>query len=141
MAFFAPVLFVIFGYYYFLCATQGNVKFGLRFFFVSFYPLVPKETFVNSFMANCLILNIYNIALTQFLCQCFEGYIVGTSAALIWNVQVRYMNYITWVWTHNFFIIWAIVWWFVAFIYFCLKPVEKMELGFGTKKADLSSKQ
>ena len=51
------------------------------------------------------------------------------------------MNYISWVFVNNFFIIWAIVWWFIAFIYFCLEPVEKMELGIGAKRADLSSKQ
>jgi hypothetical protein len=32
------------------------------------------------------------------------------------------------------------VWWFIAFVYFCLKPIEKINLGIQVKKTDLSSK-
>jgi hypothetical protein len=81
------------------------------------------------------------VTITQFCTQAFDGYFVGTSAAKIWNVQVRYMQFYSWVFTRNFFIVWAIVWWFIAFIYFCLKPIEKINLGIQVKKGDLSSKQ
>ena len=59
-------------------AIQGNVKFGLRFFFVNFYPILPKETFVASFMANCLMTQIWMAALSQFLVQSFREYMVET---------------------------------------------------------------
>jgi len=64
VAFLASVLFVLFGYYLVACTIKGNVKFGIRFFFITFYPIVPKETFVNSFLANCLVLNVVMVALT-----------------------------------------------------------------------------
>ena len=51
------------------------------------------------------------------------------------------MQFFGWLFTHNFFIVWAITWWFVVFIYFCLRPVEKIDLRKGPKKADLQSKQ
>ena len=54
VGFLAPVTLSAIGLFFVICAIRGNVKMGLRFFFVSFYPILPKETFVNAFMANCL---------------------------------------------------------------------------------------
>ena len=53
--FLSVLVFCFIGYYCYFAAAMGNIKFGLRFFFLSFYPVIPKETFVNSFMANCLV--------------------------------------------------------------------------------------
>jgi LMBR1 domain-containing protein 1 len=64
--FFATVFIILICFYLVFAAMRGNVKFGLRFFFVSFYPIVPRETFVNSFFANCLIMNIWMFAMIQF---------------------------------------------------------------------------
>jgi len=41
------------------------------------------------------------------------------------------------VFRKNFFIVWSIVWWFIALIYFILKPTEKINLGVQHKRADL----
>lgn len=40
VAFFSTVIFALLGYYMMFCVIKGNVKFGLRFFCISFYPLV-----------------------------------------------------------------------------------------------------
>jgi len=66
-AFIASLLLVFFGYYLVISALKGNIKFGLRFFFVSFYPIVEKETFVNSFVANALVMNLWMFSMTQFM--------------------------------------------------------------------------
>jgi len=63
VGFMATVILVLIGLYFLLAACRGNVKLGLRFFFVSFYPIVPKETFNNAFMANCLVMNLWMSAL------------------------------------------------------------------------------
>lgn len=84
--FMSTILIVLMGYYLMAATFKGNVKIGLRFFFVSFYPLAEKETFVNSFMANCLIMNIWMVALIQFLTQMFRGYLRGTEVAKIFLV-------------------------------------------------------
>lgn len=76
--FLATVFFVLIGFYLVLATVRGNVKFGLRFFVVSFYPIVPRETFVNAFFANCLALNTYITALTHFINFMFRGYLRGT---------------------------------------------------------------
>ena len=71
----------------------------------------------------------------------FRGYLRGTDAAKIYEVHVRNMQGLTWFFDKNFFIVWAGVWWFIAFIYFCLKPYEKIDLGSGLKLSDLSAKK
>lgn len=53
------------GYYWLFCAQKGNVKLGLRLGIVSFYTIVKHETFSNSFFANCILLNLYSVAVTQ----------------------------------------------------------------------------
>ena len=78
VGFLASVLLVTFGIFLMICAMRGNVKLGLRFFFVSFYPVVPKETFINSFIANCLVMNLWMTALVQFINVLFRGYLRGT---------------------------------------------------------------
>ena len=139
-AFLATVLFVLVGYYLILSAVRGNVKFGLRFFFLSFYPIVPKETFVNAFMANCLVLNIWITALTHLMTLMFRGYLRGTQVAKIFTVQVSNMYFFGRLFNSSLFTTFLLVWWFIAFIYFVLKPVEKVDLGNKVKRADLEAK-
>ena len=84
--FLATVFFVLIGFYFVAVTVRGNVKFGLRFFFVSFYPVVPRETFMNAFFANCLALNIWMAALIHFMNIMFRGYLRGTQIAKIFMV-------------------------------------------------------
>ena len=62
LGFMATCILVLVGLFIVVAALNGNIKLGLRFFFISFYPVVPKETFVNSFMANCMVLNLWMTA-------------------------------------------------------------------------------
>lgn len=140
VSFFATLLLIASGFYFMYSAFKGNVKLGLRFFVVTFYPLVPKETFVNSFMANCLIMNFWMVALTNYMCLLFKYYLVGTNIARIFNVLVRNMMFFGWFLNKNFWVIFMIVWWFISFVYFLLKPFEKINLGNAVKRADLAAK-
>jgi len=123
-----------------VAAFKGNVKCGLRFFVVSFYPLVPKETFVNSFMANCLVMNLWMVACTNFMCLLFKYYLVGTNISRIFNVLIFNMEFFGWMINSNFWVDFMIAWWFVGLIYFILKPFEKINLGNNVKRADLAAK-
>lgn len=82
----APILLSIIGFYLLYCAFVGHNKFGQRFYSVNFYPLVERNTFVTGFFGNCMMFILYASAVTQLLCQEFDGYLVGTTAAKIWNV-------------------------------------------------------
>ncbi len=83
VGFLASVVLTGIGIFFMICALRGNVKLGLRFFFVSFYPIVPRETFINAFMANCLVVNLWMTALISFMNVMFRGYLRGTQAAKI----------------------------------------------------------
>ena len=50
----ASSLVIVIGWYLMACTAKGMTKLGLRFFFINFYPMKPKETFVNAFFANNL---------------------------------------------------------------------------------------
>ena len=86
LGFLATVIVVVIGGFMVIAALNGNIKLGLRFFFISFYPIVPKETFVNSFMANCMVLNLWMTALTQLMNVLFRGYLRGSQIAKIMQV-------------------------------------------------------
>lgn len=140
VSFFATIALVFTGFYFVLASFKGNVKLGLRFFIVSFYPLVPKETFVNSFMANCLVMNLWMVACTNYMALMFRYFLVGTNIARIFNVLVQNMTFFGWMLNQNFWEIFMVVWWFVSFVYFILKPFEKINLGNQVKRADLAAK-
>ena len=57
-------VFICLGYYLLFCAHKGNITLGMRFLFVQFYPISKKETFVNSFFANCIVMSLYAVAVT-----------------------------------------------------------------------------
>lgn len=62
-SFLSAICFSFWGYYLFYATVIGNIKFGLRFFSMTFYPLVPKETFVSSFIVNAILMNFWMVAL------------------------------------------------------------------------------
>lgn len=71
----ATVLFAFIGYYFMFAAIKGNVRIGMRCFCFSFYPLMPNETFVNAFIFNAMIMNIWMFALIQYMTDMFKDYI------------------------------------------------------------------
>lgn len=76
------IFFILLALYMFYATFVGNVKFGLRFFSLNFYPMVPKETFVNSFIANAMIMNIWMHAFIFELVDLFRWMFTGTQAAI-----------------------------------------------------------
>lgn len=91
--------------------------------------MLPKETFVNAFFANCILLNVYSVAVTQFAVANFQAYLINTTAVKIWIVQISNLNGVKWVFQKEFFLYMTVCVWFVAFVYFCLRPFEKIQLG------------
>ena len=71
-SFLATPCFTAFGFYLFYATLMGNIKFGLRFFSLNFYPMVPRETFVNSFVVNAFLMNVWMYALIYELVDLFR---------------------------------------------------------------------
>lgn len=67
----ATILFALIGYYMMIAAIKGNVRVGMRVLCFTFYPLLPNETFVNSFVFNAILMNLWMFALIQFLTDMF----------------------------------------------------------------------
>jgi hypothetical protein len=139
-SFVAVLCFCFFGYYFFLASLVGNIKFGLRFFSLSFYPMVPKETFVNSFIVNALVMNIWMVALTYQSIDLFRQFFTGTQAAILFQVITKNQMFYGWAFRRQVFNTATIVWVFIAIIYFALKPREKINDNM-VKRKDLESKK
>lgn len=90
--------------------------------------MLPKETFVNAFFANCILLNVYSVAVTQFAVQNFQAYLLNTTAVKIWIVQISNLTKVNWVFQKDFFLYVTLGMWFAAFVYFCLRPFERIQL-------------
>lgn len=60
-------VFAIISLYLLWAAMKGNIKFGLRFFCFTFYPLRANETFLSAFIFNAFMISIWTMSLLQFL--------------------------------------------------------------------------
>eukprot|EP00347_Sterkiella_histriomuscorum_P021703 403333058 len=137
---FSTVLFAVIGYYFMFATMKGNVRIGMRCFCFTFYPLVPNETFVNSFIFNALIMNIWMFSLIQYLTDMFKDYVRQTSISMIFSVQIKNMYFYQYFLRYNVFIYILTAWIFISLIYFILKPVERINVGQQIKKKDLAAR-
>lgn len=95
-SFIGVIFFIFIGYYMFYATVKGNIKFGLRFFSFTFYPLVPGETFVNSFLINAVLMNIYMHGLIYSIIDLFRQFHRGTQAAIFFQVIVKNSQIFGW---------------------------------------------
>ena len=72
---FATILFAFIGYYLMFATIKGNVRVGMRLLCFTFYPLQMNETFVNGFIFNAILMNLWMFSLVQFLVQMFREYV------------------------------------------------------------------
>jgi LMBR1 domain-containing protein 1 len=136
----ATILFAFIGYYLMFAAIKGNVRVGMRLLCFTFYPLLPNETFVNAFIFNAMLMNLWMFALVQFMTDMFKEYIRQTSISMIFSVQIKNMYFYAWFLRYGVFTYILVGWIFISLVYFILKPAEKLNLGLQIKKTDLASR-
>jgi len=134
------ILFLLICAYMFLATLHGNIKFGLRFFTFTFYPLVPQETFMNSFLINAFLMNVYMHSLIYLIVDLFRQFVRGTEAAFFFQVVAKNQEFYAWAFQRQLFNTALIVWTITSLIYFSLKPREKIDDKNLTKRKDLSAK-
>ena len=100
----------------------------------------PNETFVNSFIFNAMLMNMWMFALIQFMCDMFKDYIRQTSISMIFSVQIKNMYFFQWFLRYNIFIYILTAWIFISLIYFILKPAERIQIGQQIKQKDLAAR-
>ena len=120
-------------------AMKGNMKFGLRFFCFTFYPMRANETFLSSFIFNAFMISIWTMSLVQFLVTCFSQYCRDTDAYLIFLVQINNMWFFQWFWSSQFFPWLLLIWIIISFFYLIFKPQEKLSLDDQIKDKDLEA--
>ena len=139
-SFLATLMFTGIGFYLLFCTVKGNMKLGLRFFCISFYPMVPRETFVNAFFFNALLMNIWMLSLTQFMVIMFKEFVRKSDAALIFEVQVNRMRFFRYFLDNNIFVYILTGMIFISLLYFLLRPAEVLNVGSQVKAKDLENK-
>jgi len=104
---FGTIAYGVFAFWLLWCVIKGNFKFGLRIpFFFTIHPMKIGETLMNSFLVNTLLLLLSSITVTQFCSICFSLYNRYTGIDTLFNVGVRNLRYIKYVW--NFYY-WALI--------------------------------
>jgi len=127
--FIGVVVYAFFGYFLLWACIKGNLTFGLRFFCITFYPMLPNETFMNSFIVNVLLFNVWSIALIHFCTIAFSDYARYTDANMIFGVQLMYMNFFKYFWENNVFIYIMLACFAATGIYFvCVSSRERVDI-------------
>ena len=126
--FIAVIFYGFFAYYMLWACIKGNIKFGIRFFCFTFYPMVANETFMNSFLVNVLLFNLWSIALTHFCTLAFADYARLTDANLIFIAQLQHMNFFKYFWDNNVFIYGLIIFAGLTAIYLMFRPADKLDV-------------
>lgn len=124
----ATVIFVMIGYFLFYCTVQGNIKVGIRFFTFTFYPLMPHDTMMNSFLINALLMNAYMYSLTYYIVDMFSIYMRGTQAAIFFQVIAKNQQFYGWFFQKQVFNTMMIIWMVGVFVYLSyIKPRHIMK--------------
>ncbi len=67
MKFVSTCLYILLTLYMLWAAFRGILKFGLRFYMISFYPMQENETFMGSFLFVASACCVWTFTLLQFM--------------------------------------------------------------------------
>lgn len=105
---------------------KGNIKFGIRLpFCCRFHPMIPNETWLNSFLFNVIILLIGSVGVMQLCISCFPIYTRNTDIFIIFGNTFRYITFYKYFYDKNVFTIALVIWTFIALIYMLLTINKK----------------
>lgn len=93
-ALFGTILYCCFAIHLMWCVVKGNMKFGLRFFFIPIHPMRVGKTMMNAFLVNVSLILMASVACVQFCAAAFSIYARFTQASFIFGTQVRAMKYL-----------------------------------------------
>jgi len=127
VAFLSTFIFALLSVYLLWATMKGNFKFGMRFTWITFYPMQEHETFMNAFLFNVLLINIWSFSLTQFDTYAFADYVRGTQINMIFGVQIKYMYFYQWFYRYNVFIYAILAWAVITLIYLLCKRVDRFD--------------
>eukprot|EP00397_Hematodinium_sp_SG-2012_P020381 GEMP01020994.1.p1 GENE.GEMP01020994.1~~GEMP01020994.1.p1 ORF type:complete len:509 (+),score=87.28 GEMP01020994.1:102-1628(+) len=116
-----------------LCVIHGCVKVGMKAFCLPIHPMRPQNTPLNSFLFNCVIIQLASCAITQFSQNALKEYSRSSSAANIFQAQIRYLTFFKFFNDNNVFS-WLLIFWAVLSVIFLLiKPRDSPALNLDGK--------
>lgn len=121
--FISTIVFAALCVYILLCVIKGNVKFGLRLFFIiKIHPMKMGRTFMNSFLFNLIFVLLCVPAVMHFILVMFQNYMRLSSAAFLFTGLLQKMKFFEFFWEHKVFIYIFLGWTVLTFLYLLCKP-------------------
>ncbi|KRX00407.1 hypothetical protein PPERSA_03628 [Pseudocohnilembus persalinus] len=129
VASFLSTAFLVFLSLYLLwCVMKGNFKVGVRIpFLMTIHPMVPDETWMNSFLFNIFLIIICSVSVSHFVSQAFSQYARYSEMNWIFGVEIRYMSFFTYFFNYNVFPIAFLVISFLGFLFVLFTSFKKSE--------------
>ena len=121
--FVSTIFFTFLTVYILLCVVKGNIKFGLRLFFlIKIHPMKVGRTYMNSFLFNGILILFCVPATIHFQVILFQSYMVMTASSYLFTVMIQKMKFFTWFFNSKFFIYFFVAWVGITFIYLLIRP-------------------
>ncbi|RKO98166.1 hypothetical protein CXG81DRAFT_20453 [Caulochytrium protostelioides] len=82
------VIYSIFAFYLLGCVVKGNVKVGMRVFFMTVHPMRMGETMMNSLVFNVGIILLASLAVAQFCTISFNRFAQFTASQRMFTTNI-----------------------------------------------------
>lgn len=121
--FVSTIFFVLFSLYLMGCVIKGNIKFGLRLFFlIKIHPMKQGRTYMNSFIFNGILILFCVPAVIHFQVILLQSYMQLTTSVFLFTTIIQNMKFFKWFYQTKFFIYAFVAWTGVTFLYLLIKP-------------------
>ena len=122
-SFLAISIYILFTFYLLLITIKGNYKFGIRFRFLGeIHPMKKDNTYMNSILFNVMLVMLTSVSVVQTSIRAFGEYTNLTEADIIFNTQIKNLNYYSYFFKYNIFEYGMIIIAVISFFYFIFLP-------------------
>lgn len=101
---FGTLSFAIFCFYLVACLIKGNTRLGVRFIFLSLYPMKIGRTSMSSLLFNTGLIMLGCLSVVQFCAQVFSVYTAETAVEGIFGGNIENFKGLGWIFKYNIFI-------------------------------------
>ena len=100
-----------------------------RFFLVELHPMKVGGTMMNSFLVNVSLILCCSFPVVQFSAQAFSNYCSLTDVELLFDQQIRYLEFFKYFFANNVFIFVLLGISLVTMIFLYIKPASSSSPG------------
>jgi len=112
-----------FAFYLLWAVIKGCMKFGMRFFLISIYPMKVGGTLMNAFLFNVSLILLCTAAIVQFCTTAFAEYARLTAVSQIFVTQVQYLIGLEYFYAQNIFYILFLAFAFLSGAFSLIQPM------------------